>query len=497
MPSILSRLNPFNPTSPKFDRAMAPPLTIRNLTSTPIELKLVERYEAPTAHHEPEGFGNFTRNITNFVADTAKLQISEPSSVRLQENAKSFAHQDVSIRVEPFAIHSTDVKATERSGSEILRITIESEGQRYRIDTPSPQNASQTFTPLVQDAKHHYTGIFLPASTHLAIFSSANLNCWMKELKDSTPLSALSIPGTHNSPTCHRALPSVRCQAVSPREQLDNGVRFFDIRVQPEAPQDPKRDGLILVHAVFPISLTGTKYFRELVKEVEDFLAHNPSETVIISLKREGTGEATDQQLSRILHEHYTKDSRTWFTEPRIPRLGEARGKIVLFRRFVLDESLKKEHGGKGWGINAESWADNTPNNTHDQVCVQDFYEVLDTMNIDKKIKFAEEHLSRSGAAVCPVGKDMERAKPGLLYVNFLSASNFWKVGCWPDKIAAKVNPAIVQFLCEKDICGQGGRGDGCTGVVVCDWVGDRGDWDLVRCIVGMNSKLEMREKRG
>lgn len=28
---------------------------------------------------------------------------------------------------------------------------------------------------------------------------------------------------------------------------------------------------------------------------------------------------------------------------------------------------------------------------------------------------------------------------------------------------------------------------------MVCDWVGLNGDWDLVRCIVGMNAKLEMR----
>ncbi|KAF2094471.1 phosphatidylinositol phospholipase C [Rhizodiscina lignyota] len=477
---------------------MAPPLTVRNLTSTAIELKLIERYESPTAH-EPEaaqGLGNFTRNLTNLVANTTNLQIAEPSAPKLAENAKSFAHQDVSIRIDAFASKKTDIKATERSNTEILRVTIESEGQKYRIDTPSPKDESQTFTPLAQNAKHAYTGIFLPATTHLTIFSSANLNCWMKELKNETPLSALSIPGTHNSPTCHRALPSVRCQAVSPREQLDNGVRFFDIRVQPESPQDAKKDGLILVHSVFPISLTGNKYFRDLINEVEDFLQRNPSETVIISLKREGPGEATDQQLSRILHDHYANDSKKWFTEPRIPRLGEARGKIVLFRRFVLDDAQKKEHGGKGWGINAESWADNTPNNTHDQVCVQDFYEVLDTMNIDKKIKYAEDHLLRSGSAVCPVGQGHPEGKPGLLYVNFLSASNFWKVGCWPDKIAAKMNPAMVQFLCEKDISGEHGKGDGCTGVVVCDWVGDRGDWDLVRCIVGMNGKLEMREKR-
>lgn len=33
-------------------------------------------------------------------------------------------------------------------------------------------------------------------------------------------------------------------------------------------------------------------------------------------------------------------------------------------------------------------------------------------------------------------------------------------------------------------------EGSWVTGVAVCDWVGLDGDWDLVRCIVGMNARL-------
>jgi 1-phosphatidylinositol phosphodiesterase len=78
--------------------------------------------------------------------------------------------------------------------------------------------------------------------------------------------------------------------------------------------------------------------------------------------------------------------------------------------------------------------------------------------------------------------------------VNFLSASNFWKVGCWPEKIAAKLNPAIVEWLAQRHHAGR--EGDGATGVVVCDWVGKDGDWDLVRCIVGYNAVLEAKTRR-
>jgi 1-phosphatidylinositol phosphodiesterase len=361
-------------------------------------------------------------------------------------------------------------------------------------------------TPLTPDPKHEYTAIYLRDASFLALYETTDLSKWMSKLTDGTLLSALSIPGTHNSPTHHSALPSVRCQAVSPLEQLNNGVRFFDIRVQPTNPENPKDDGLNLVHGVFPVSLTGPKKFRDLLDKILKWLAENPSETLIMSLKREGPGNATDAQLSEIFKTHYT-NLEHWYTEPRIPRLGEVRGRIVLMRRFALAEPLKAEWGGRGWGLNAENWAYNTPNCNYGDVCVQDFCEVMETENIDKKISLCCDHFERAAGICCPIpGVTTDAVNPvpsPPLYLNFLSASNFWKVGCWPDKIAAKLNPAVTRFLCEKHDIGDRGieapgekfGGDGSAGVVVCDWVGRDGDWDLVRCVIGMNARILMREK--
>ncbi|KAJ9647722.1 hypothetical protein H2199_001496 [Coniosporium tulheliwenetii] len=474
---------------------MAAPLTVRNLSTTPVELKLIERF-GPPAGEEEHGFGHIkkfgalTKNVTRVFNDT------ESSPPKLADDAQSFARQDVNIRIEPWTTQHTDIAASERGPGEVLRLTFEADGQPYRIDTPSPKPQSQVLVPLVPDPRHQYTGVFIPSETYLTLYSSMNLNCWMKEFKDETPLSGLSIPGTHNSPTYHRALPSVRCQAVSPREQLENGVRFFDIRVQPGEPEDPTKDTLILVHGVFPISLSGNKYFRDLANDTLEFLDRNPSETVIMSIKREGPGEHTDQQLSMIMHDHYSMDGSRWHTAPWIPTLGNARNKIVLMRRFALDDRLKGEYGGRGWNIDAENWAYNTPNDTHGDVCVQDFCEVLETENIDIKIKYSTEHLERAAQMTCPIPgittDAVNPVPPGPFYLNFLSASNFWKVGCWPEKIAQRLNPTIVEFLCTKHA--EGVEGDGSTGIVVCDWVGANGDWDLVRCIVGMNSRLLMKE---
>ena len=482
-------------------------LIIRNLTSTSLELKLLERYEAP-ASESKSGFAAITRNFTNLVlSPTPPSSPDPPSASQLAASTQTFSHEEVSVSIDPFSTRKTEIKPINPSSNGVLRLTFNTNGERYRVDTPSLGNRSTTLTPLAPNPRFQYTAVYLPLHSHLTLLSSANLQSWMKELKDETPLSGISIPGTHNSPAYHRALPSVRCQAVSPRAQLENGVRFFDIRVQPESPKNPSQDGLILVHSIFPISLLGGKYFRDLVNDIYDFLDKNPSETLIMSVKREGIGDSTDAQLCRILKDHYAGELNRWYTAPHIPSLGEARRKIVLIRRFGLDDSLKGEYDGAGWGINAETWKDNTPNDTCSSgaICVQDFYEVLETVNIDRKIGYCEDHLDRAGACICALpslaGTNAVHGgpeqKPQPVYLNFLSASNFWKVGCWPARIAAKLNPAIVEYLCTKHNESDSGKsvGDGTTGIVVCDWVGNNGDWDLVRCIVGWNGKLMLREQ--
>ncbi|QSZ29072.1 hypothetical protein DSL72_003582 [Monilinia vaccinii-corymbosi] len=477
-----------------------PALTIRNLSKTPLELKLLERFESAEERAGGVNITRISRSLTGFLSLN-----STPTSPQLAEKAESFSNQNVSIPIPPFETKITDIEPKE---NQVMRLTFEINGERYRIDTPTPLRRSTVLTPLSHNPTYEFTGVYLPKYSFLAIFSSAKLSSWMSNLKDETPLAALSIPGTHNSPTHYAALPSVRCQAVSVKEQLNNGIRFLDIRVQPQDPNNLAAEGLILVHSAFPVSLTGNKYLRTLINHLHKFLDENPTETVIISLKREGAGKATDEQLSQILNHHYTQDSARWFTGNRIPTLGEVRGKIVVIRRFALHDSLKGENDGTGLYIDAESWPDNCADGvcTSGEIRVQDFYEVAVSTNIEKKIGFSTAQLERAAKAIAVLPEDMgaasrESAKQAF-FMNFLSASNFWRANCWPDRIAEKVNPMIVDFLCRRhneptssEHPDGASIGDGSTGIVVCDWVGVGGDWDLVRCILAMNAKLELREK--
>jgi 1-phosphatidylinositol phosphodiesterase len=468
---------------------MASTLTLRNLTPNALELKVVERYAAVTPLPNPlHFFTDFAFSITQAVG----LRIARPRGPvisTIAKNAQPFSQDEIDVRLGPFSTAVID-KALPGS-SEVVRLTFALEDQQYQLNLPLLNTHTNELVPLSQDPRFKISAIYKPDGGFLTLFPSTSFSDWMSELKDTTPISALSIPGTHNSPTYHTALPSVRCQVVSPKAQLNNGVRFFDIRVQPESPNDPDKDGLILVHGVFPISLTGSKYLKGLISDIESFLTAHPQETVILSIKREGSGEHTDQQLSRIMREHYTTDPAKWWTDPRIPRLGEVRGKMVLLRRFALDDEGRKGHDGRGWAINAEHWTYNTTYDERGDITVQDLCELSDPKFIDNKIEVCCAQLGRAGGTTFDLQTD---ANVPPLHLNFLSASNLWSLGCWPEKVAARLNPAVLGHLCVKHVV-ESQEADWSTGIVICDWVGDWGDWDLVRVIIGMNSKLTVRQR--
>ncbi|KAK3696546.1 hypothetical protein LTR37_017888 [Vermiconidia calcicola] len=467
-------------------------LSIRNITAQPLTLKHVGHFD--TSKSGGVGKDDFKNKVTTLTGNFSSfLKTKKDHSSQITNNAKATREDRVDIKIEPFQTKRTQI---DTPTTRVLRLFFQNEEDedRYHIDIPTPSKSSTTFQG--PDHGRALTGMYNSNSSVLAIFDSTNLSKWMNAYPDFTPLSALSIPGTHNSPTCHSALPSVRCQAVNPTKQLENGVRFFDVRVQvDDADQGARTPALQLVHSAFPISLTGPKRVKDLFDDIYEFLENNPSETVISSLKREGRGNGTDAIFSERLKEHYvTPNAQRWHTAPGVPTLGEVRGKIVLLRRFGLSDKLKD---GKGFGINATNWEDNTANHNGGDIQIQDFYEVTDTENVDKKVNLVCDHFERAGAFCHPVGLQSATASEHKqpLFINFLSASNFWKPGCWPDKIAAKLNPAITEFLCEKHNVDEGqAKGDGGVGIVVCDWVGEHGDWDLVRAIVGMNSRLHLKE---
>jgi len=468
----------------------AMPLTLRNLTSMVIKITTTSRFPAPASSKGvPITAGNFTNipnlahNLTSLIRRSpvsTVLPFKEPIARELEANATAFETNDVSIEVQPYSALDTGVDL----GAEevVLRLEFEASGRRFRVDLIDRRE----LTPLaLGDAGDiRLVAVFHRKRSHLAIVSSANLNNWMSKLRDGIGLGELSMPGTHNAPTCYTALPSVRCQAVGITAQLENGVRFLDIRAQPDGPGGRE---MTLVHAKFPIALNGEKKLSGVMEECYNFLERNPTECIIVSLKREGRSGSNDEEFSRLIRSEVVEKKRErWFIEPVIPTLGATRGRCILFRRYNLDNALKGEHDGRGYGINAESWQYNTPNDTifSGNICVQDFSEVLETVNIPTKVGYVKDHLERSADSIAAAVRE-GRQPP--LFVNFLSASHFWHLGTWPDRIAAKVNPAITEHLAIDHRVEGGNAG---TGVVITDFMGEDGNWTMFRLVVGMNGGL-------
>ncbi|EFQ88241.1 hypothetical protein PTT_15969 [Pyrenophora teres f. teres 0-1] len=510
----------------------SPPLTVRNLTPTALSIARIERFEDPnTLQSKAKGYVFSSKNTTTLA----------PTSPELSGHAQSFNHQDVNITLQPFesytlrSLDSAETGATTKLSSPTLRLVIQTGQERHRIDThPSyTQKSTQTFTPLSGNSLvPTYKVLFHPSKPipHLAIHSNhlPKYTSWMSTLPDDLPLSAISIPGTHNSHTHYRALPSVRCQVHDVKTQLENGIRFLDIRVQPVHATDAQKKDLYLVHGAFPISLTGPKYLEPVLKICYDFLAANPSEAVLVSLKREGVGSATDEHLARILQDHYIAPQQNhWYTEPKIPYLGTVRGKLVLVRRYNTADTPSSH---QTTGLDATAWPHNASHALFPShfptptFCLQDFCEVLIPESIPTKLQHCNDHLVRAAAAIHPipgVSTDvLNPVPPGPLYLNFLSGSNFWKKACWPGAIAKIVNEGMEEWLCgghhlegparetrapgevqeSSEMRGgvrRAGSGDGSTGVVVMDCVGENGDWDLVRLVVGMNMGVLLKMKTG
>lgn len=214
---------------------------------------------------------------------------------------------------------------------------------------------------------------FMP-SVGMALELENELSRWMYQVDDSASLSDLTIPGTHDSGAKHESFGgTAKCQNLTIREQLDLGVRYLDIRLRHYG------DSLVVHHGAVYQHLN----FDDVLLQVTDFLAENPSEIVMMEVSQEHTSENN----TRTFEETFTTyaDDPTyrnyWWRHSYVPVVGDVRGKIVLLRRF----------SGSFWtsgGIDVTAWPDNAAFTRYDTrgvaINVQDYYKVNAYTNKNK-----------------------------------------------------------------------------------------------------------------
>ena len=197
------------------------------------------------------------------------------------------------------------------------------------------------------------------------INSKYDKKIWMKDLGDSTIITDMSIPGTHDSGATRSIFDVAgKCQDMSIVNQLNIGVRFLDIRLQ------LVKDELRIVHSFVDQKLL----FNKVLKDISEFVKENNSEFIIISIKEDADSKKSKVTFYDKVIEEFSKYDNISFDDTLPTTLGEARGKIYILNRFTSNDiGIKAYHG----------WEDSTSFHLN-SLYVQDNY-CLDNVDIKKQ----------------------------------------------------------------------------------------------------------------
>lgn len=270
---------------------------------------------------------------------------------------------------------------------------------------------------------------------------------WMKSVADSQKVCWMTIPGSHN--TCsHYGGDLIQCQSLSLEKQLEAGIRFIDIRCRDYGDALPIHHGLKFQH----------HFFTPVVKDVVNFLTANPSEGILMSIKKEYKEEGKHKVdfATRVYNTLLSVAGEERFIDPLYQdpgtlTMGQLRGKICVIQRYA----------GK-WAPGALDW---------EAVKVQDDWHVPTAFHINStKIPNIKEHMNAARMATTTD-----------LYINFLSGSSG---GAYPYTVARSTNYAALQWMKHAGIIeaqDASWRGIANFGILVADFPGSE---FIRRCIM-------------
>ena len=255
---------------------------------------------------------------------------------------------------------------------------------------------------------------------------TGNQSTWMSGYPDSTPLTQLTIPGAHDAATWNFSLATrdslppdagtndpayFRTQRASISGALGAGVRFFDLRYA----LDPTGTTLVFWHK--NALLSEVARVADVMFAFYAWLDAHPSETVLLSFQYEGgtaPGAANNAAVQQQLFDVLTGPAAKKYilgTRGTLGSLGAARGKVVLLRRFDLDQlPASYDAALPGIHLSPALWLDNEPdfelvyNADEGSIAyIEDYYEPSDlpaglnaTVNIAKKLDAVAAHLDKA-----------------------------------------------------------------------------------------------------
>ena len=259
---------------------------------------------------------------------------------------------------------------------------------------------------------------------------------WMSKLPSSLPLTALSLPGTHDSCAYSSNLGVLaKTQDWNLATQLEKGIRFLDIRCKLEG------NKLNLYHGPAYLNMT----FDEVLKDCTKFLHDHPKETIVMSLKNEAGSKtpptsdfenAVSRYGSMLYPNSNKKYSDYWYKlqNSKMPNLGDIRQKIVLVKRFYRNSSIPGIEIPRGaWKDNGFSEFQLLPGH---KGYIQDIYENVSVNDKFGSVRQLLNHAVFNGNFTS-------------FYLNFCSASIgiLHHPGLNPKKVANFVNPTLEKYF--------------------------------------------------
>ncbi len=241
---------------------------------------------------------------------------------------------------------------------------------------------------------------------------------WMADIGDDTKLSAMSIPGTHESCARYRG-DLVACQTMSVQDQLNAGIRFLDIRCRYISDT---------VFAIHHEAFYQRLMFGDVLNACAAFLQANSSECIVMSVKQEYSS-VTDAQFANTLDSYVQRwgGANSWYLANAIPAMKDVRGKIALCGR--------NSYSNIG-PINTSVWQDNATFEIKTLAAtfeVQDWYKVPTVFSIDSKWNTIKDLLDRAKSDTSDTW-----------YINFTSGSS---LAVSPNTVADTINPDLSNYV--------------------------------------------------
>lgn len=188
---------------------------------------------------------------------------------------------------------------------------------------------------------------------------------WMAALPDSTLITDISLPGTHDSGTC-RTFGDIEpqssftaCQQYYIDEQLAAGVRFLDVRLGMDGLAD--KDPYVNHGGTICLQRSGAELrLSHVLADVDRFLRQHPSETVVLMFSKSGSA-GDEKNMLASLYEAATVDypERVYLgADTVVPSLGHVRGKMVFAHRIDAKTLAPEGLNEHSYGLNLHMWGD-------------------------------------------------------------------------------------------------------------------------------------------